>query len=165
MPLQRHTRMQLQRHTRMQLHTHTHMLHACTHTHMHMLHAMHTHTHARCHARTRTRTRAATHQGVDYGKWLLAELRTVGVADALHALKKYIVPLFDASANVALTCPSNKLDAAAEGLEAALGVPVRASPHISPYLPISPPISPYLPISPHISKAALRVPVRMLQQD
>ena len=35
------------------------------------------------------------------------------------------MPLFDASANVVVTCPSNKLDAAAEGLEAALGVPVR----------------------------------------
>ena len=31
-------------------------------------------------------------KGVDYGKWLLAELRTVGAADALHALKKYLVP-------------------------------------------------------------------------
>ena len=72
-----------------------------------------------------TRARHARYQGVDYGKWLLAELGKVGAADALHALKKYIVPLFDASANVAVTCPSNKLDAAAEGLEATLGVPVR----------------------------------------
>ena len=62
---------------------------------------------------------------MDYGKWLLAELGNVGAADVLHALKRYIVPLFDASANVAVTCPSNKLDTAAEGLEAVLGVPVR----------------------------------------
>ena len=38
----------------------------------------------------------------------------VSGADALHALKKYIVPLFDASANVAATCPTNKLEEDAE---------------------------------------------------
>ena len=93
-------------------------MHMHMHVHMHTHHTMHTH--APC-----TRARHARYQGVDYGKWLLAELGRVSAADALHALKKYIVPLFDASANVAVTCPSNKLDAAAEGLGATLGVPVR----------------------------------------
>jgi len=64
-------------------------------------------------------------KGVDYGKWLLTEVDQVEVSDALHALKKYIVPLFDASANLAATCPPAKLDVACDGLEAALGVPVR----------------------------------------
>ena len=63
--------------------------------------------------------------GVDYGKWLLAEVDKVTAADALHALKRYIVPLFDASANVAATCPANKLDEDEEGLRKQLGVPVR----------------------------------------
>ena len=64
-------------------------------------------------------------KGVDYGKWLLAQVDGVTPADALHALKKYIVPLFDQAANVAATCPTNKLDADADGLRDALGVPVR----------------------------------------
>eukprot|EP00966_Prymnesium_polylepis_P000326 7460-Prymnesium_polylepis.1 len=64
-------------------------------------------------------------RGVDYGRWLLSEVDKVTVADALHALKCYIVPLFDPSANLAASCPTNKLDAACDGLEAALGVPVR----------------------------------------
>ena len=64
-------------------------------------------------------------KGVDYGKWLLTQVDTVTPADALHALKKYIVPLFDEAANVAATCPTNKLDADADGLREALGVPVR----------------------------------------
>lgn len=64
-------------------------------------------------------------KGVDYSKWLLEQLDHVTAADALHALKKYIVPLFDASANVAATCPVNKIDADADGLREQLGVPVR----------------------------------------
>ena len=64
-------------------------------------------------------------RGVDYSKWLLAGVDGVRAADVLHALKRYIVPLFDASANLAATCPANKLDEDAEGLRQQLGVPVR----------------------------------------
>jgi len=64
-------------------------------------------------------------KGVDYGKWLLTQVGAVSIADVLHAVKKYIVPLFDASANLAAVCPTNKLDAGAHGLEAALGISVR----------------------------------------
>jgi Zn-dependent M16 (insulinase) family peptidase len=63
-------------------------------------------------------------KGVDYGKWLLAQVDEVTPADALHALKKYVVPLFDASANLSATCPTNKLDAVADGLRETLGVDV-----------------------------------------
>ena len=64
-------------------------------------------------------------KGVDYGKWLLGQVDGVTAADALHALKKYIVPVFDPSANLAATCPPNKLDEDLEGLRAVLGTPVR----------------------------------------
>jgi hypothetical protein len=70
-------------------------------------------------ARTSTRLSAAgaawssgyLGKGVDYSRWLLAQVDAVGVADALHSLKKYIVPLFDSGAsNLAATCPTNKLE-------------------------------------------------------
>ena len=60
-------------------------------------------------------------KGVDYGKWLLAQVDAVTAVDALHALKKYIVPLFDPSANLAATCPPNKLDDDLAGLSEVLG--------------------------------------------
>ena len=64
-------------------------------------------------------------KGVGYSKWLLSQVDAVTVEDALHALKKYIVPLFDASgANLAATCPSSKLDETSAAMEALLGVPV-----------------------------------------
>ena len=59
-------------------------------------------------------------RGVDYGAWLLKGVDAVTVADALHALKKYIVPLFDPSANIAVTCPTNKLDECCDGHRRAL---------------------------------------------
>ena len=64
-------------------------------------------------------------KGVDYGEWLLTQVDDVSPDDVLHAIKKYVLPLFDPSANLAATCPPNKLDSDAEGLQAALGVPVR----------------------------------------
>ena len=65
-------------------------------------------------------------KGVDYGKWLLAQVDKVTLADVLHALKRYLVPLFDASCtNLAATCPTNKLDADVDALRELLGVDVR----------------------------------------
>lgn len=62
----------------------------------------------------------------DYGRWLLKQVDAVTAADALHALKNYIVQLFDPSANLVATCPTNKLDADVEGLSAVLGTSVTA---------------------------------------
>jgi Zn-dependent M16 (insulinase) family peptidase len=57
----------------------------------------------------------------DYDRWLLQQLDATDVSAALHTLRKYIVPLFDASANLSVTCPPSKVDALAAGLEAAHG--------------------------------------------
>ena len=81
-------------------------------------------------------------KGVDYGKWLLSQVDLVTPADALHALKRYIVPLFDPSANLAATCPTNKLDSDAEGLEGALGVHVRKLTEENLYTAFEPPSAP-----------------------
>jgi len=65
-------------------------------------------------------------KGVDYGKWLLSQVDKVTVDDVLHAMKRYIVPLFDGSCtNVAATCPQNKLDELCEAMSNNLGVEVR----------------------------------------
>mgnify|MGYP002027193863 CR=1 FL=1 len=47
-------------------------------------------------------------KGVDYTRWLLAQVAAVTVDDVLHALRKYIVALFDPIANVVFTCPTSK---------------------------------------------------------
>ena len=47
---------------------------------------------------------------------------------ALHTLRKYIVPLFDASANLSVTCPPSKVDTLAAGFEAAHGGALRVVP-------------------------------------
>ena len=44
----------------------------------------------------------------DYIPWLLQRIGHVTVVDAVHALTKHIVPLFDASALLVATCPSKK---------------------------------------------------------
>eukprot|EP00929_Paragymnodinium_shiwhaense_P095329 TRINITY_DN56406_c0_g1_i1.p1 TRINITY_DN56406_c0_g1~~TRINITY_DN56406_c0_g1_i1.p1 ORF type:complete len:1111 (+),score=243.87 TRINITY_DN56406_c0_g1_i1:93-3425(+) len=72
-------------------------------------------------------------RGVDYGKWLLSEIDKVTVQDALHAIKKYIVRIFDGSSNLAATCPKNKLDENCKQLEEMLEVPVRKLPEEALY--------------------------------
>uniref|UniRef100_A0A7S4B5T8 Peptidase M16C associated domain-containing protein n=1 Tax=Chrysotila carterae TaxID=13221 RepID=A0A7S4B5T8_CHRCT len=62
---------------------------------------------------------------VDYATWLLDQVSKVTVSDVLHSLKKYIVPLFDPSANLAATCPTNKVELAKQGFEEMLGIEVR----------------------------------------
>eukprot|EP00966_Prymnesium_polylepis_P081580 1889712-Prymnesium_polylepis.1 len=63
---------------------------------------------------------------VDYDRWLLKEIDGVGADDVLHALKVYVLPLFDAgSSNLVVTCPTNKLDAVGDGLEEERGAIVR----------------------------------------
>jgi len=64
-------------------------------------------------------------KGVDYGRWLLSAMDEVSVADVLHAIKRYIVPIFDASSNLSASCPPNKLDTVCQGLESLLGLGVR----------------------------------------
>jgi len=65
-------------------------------------------------------------KGVDYGKWLLSQVDKVTIDDVLHALRRYIVPLFDGSCtNVAATCPQNKLDELCDAMGNHLGIDVR----------------------------------------
>lgn len=83
-------------------------------------------------AETSTRLSAATvawesayqGMGVDYARWLLSQVDKVTIDDVVHALKRYVVPLFDPSANLAASCPTNKLDDVCVGLEGILGHPV-----------------------------------------
>ena len=59
---------------------------------------------------------------IDHGRWLLAQVDGVGVIDAMHALKKYLVPLFfDPASNLFVTCPPSKAEALAEGFDAEHG--------------------------------------------
>ena len=48
---------------------------------------------------------------VDFSKWLLAEVAKVTAADMLHAVRKYLVTVFDPVANMVVCCPTSKLDA------------------------------------------------------
>ena len=64
----------------------------------------------------------------NYDRWLLAQVDATDVSAALHTLRKYLVPLFDASANMAVTCPPSKVEALTTGLEAAHGAAVRVVP-------------------------------------
>merc|ERR1711957_196140 len=51
-----------------------------------------------------------TRKQVDYDQWLLRNIGHVTVEDALHALVTYLIPLFESTSNLAVTCPSNKLE-------------------------------------------------------
>ena len=64
-------------------------------------------------------------KGVDYDKWLLQRVDQVGTEEVLHALRMYVVPIFDAGANLVVTCPSNKLDDVCDGVAAEVGIEVR----------------------------------------
>eukprot|EP00965_Chrysotila_dentata_P175276 5785690-Pleurochrysis_carterae.AAC.1 len=59
------------------------------------------------------------------GPFFVCQVSKVTVSDVLHSLKKYIVPLFDPSANLAATCPTNKVELAKQGFEEMLGIEVR----------------------------------------
>ena len=70
-------------------------------------------------------------KGVDYDKWLLQRVDQVGTEEVLHALRRYVVPIFDAGANLVVTCPSNKLDEVCDGVAAEVGIEVRKVPEES----------------------------------
>ena len=70
-------------------------------------------------------------KGVDYDKWLLQRVDQVGTEEVLHALRMYVVPIFDAGANLVVTCPSNKLDDVCDGVAAEVGIEVRTVPEES----------------------------------
>jgi Zn-dependent M16 (insulinase) family peptidase len=46
----------------------------------------------------------------DHSQWILGEMARVTQEDALCAIRRYIVPLFDPLANVSIACPANKVD-------------------------------------------------------
>ena len=48
--------------------------------------------------------------------WLLARVEEVDPAFALHAIKRYVAPLFDAAALLVATCPATKADEIAGAL-------------------------------------------------
>lgn len=46
----------------------------------------------------------------NYDKHLLSSITTVSEDDVIHALITYLVPIFDPSSKLVITCPTNKLD-------------------------------------------------------
>ena len=59
---------------------------------------------------------------VDHARWLLEQIAAVTPEQALHALKRYIVPLFDGAASViSISTTTSKLAAVADGLAAERG--------------------------------------------
>ena len=61
--------------------------------------------------------------GADHGAWLLTQVDGVGVAEAMHALRTYLVPLFVTCPKTSLfvTCPVAKADGLAAGFAEARG--------------------------------------------
>lgn len=47
---------------------------------------------------------------MDYDKYLLSNIGEVSEEDVIHAIIKHLVQIFDPSSNLAITCPTNKLD-------------------------------------------------------
>lgn len=47
---------------------------------------------------------------MDYDKFILSGISEVTADDVKHALITYLVPIFDPSSKLAITCPANKLD-------------------------------------------------------
>ena len=65
----------------------------------------------------------------DYTPWLLSQVDKVSAADALHALKVHLTPLFDSAAVLVATAPSGKASELAISLgEAHAGEPLRVIP-------------------------------------
>ena len=58
----------------------------------------------------------------DYNRWLLEQIEAVTVEQALHALKRYIVPVFDGATSTFTVCTTSaKLTAVAEAIAAERG--------------------------------------------
>ena len=49
-------------------------------------------------------------KAVDYDQWLLAGIGKLTADEVLHALVKYLIPLFDPQSNLAVSCPTGKID-------------------------------------------------------
>ena len=47
---------------------------------------------------------------MDYDRYLLSRLAEVTEDDVLCIIKNHLVPIFDPSSKLAITCPTNKLD-------------------------------------------------------
>jgi len=74
---------------------------------------------------------AAGYTGVqaDYNSWLLSQVDDVSAADALHALKTHLTPLFDSSAVLVASSPAGKANELAMSLgEAHAGEPLPVIP-------------------------------------
>ena len=51
---------------------------------------------------------------MNYDKHILSQIADVTANDAMHALVTHLVPIFNPSSTLAITCPTSKLDAVHE---------------------------------------------------
>jgi len=47
---------------------------------------------------------------VDYDQWLLSKVAEVTIDDAMHSIINYLLPIFDPKSNIAVSCPTNKVE-------------------------------------------------------